>query len=170
MFYIRKGNLEDLIDLRKLQAETFVETFKPYNTEENMASYIKESFNEQRMKEELSNNASSFFLLFIEDKLSGYLKLNEVEAQTDIKDVIALEIERIYIYKEYQGGGFGQVLMDKALQMAEEKGLEYIWLGVWEKNIKAIGFYERNQFTVISSHSFILGDDNQTDLIMKRIL
>ena len=57
--------------------------------------------------------------------------------------------------------------MDKALTLAREQGKSYVWLGVWEKNEKAIRFYNKNGFYKISTHTFVIGDDAQTDYIMR---
>jgi ribosomal protein S18 acetylase RimI-like enzyme len=88
-------------------------------------------------------------------------------SQTELNDNSALEIERIYVTQAYQGKKVGQQLYEKAIQVAKEKGVEYIWLGVWEENHKAIQFYTKNGFTAFDKHIFTLGDEEQTDIMMK---
>ena len=61
----------------------------------------------------------------------------------------------------------GQKLFEKALQIAEQKNVDHVWLGVWEKNIRAIRFYEKNGFAEFDKHLFKLGNDEQTDIMMK---
>jgi len=96
--------------------------------------------------------------------------LNYADAQTEFKDTNALEVERIYVSGEHHGKRIGKQLMDFALDIAHNKHFEYVWLGVWEHNEKAMGFYQRYGFEVFSSHPFLLGDDLQTDLLMKKVL
>lgn len=168
MIEIKKCQLNELNDLRELSKKTFIETFASLNTENAMLEYLEKSFNSKKLTEEILNNKSSFYFIFFEDKLAGYLKVNEVEAQTDIHDPNSLEIQRIYILKEFQGNKLGHALMNKAINIAKQKNKKYIWLGVWEKNIKAINFYENHNFHKTGKHSFFVGDDKQTDYIMKK--
>jgi ribosomal protein S18 acetylase RimI-like enzyme len=97
----------------------------------------------------------------------GYLKLNFGQAQTELQDEKALEIERIYLLKEFHGKNVGQLLYDKALQIARQKNVDYVWLGVWEENRRAINFYTKNGFVEFDKHIFKLGNEEQTDKMMK---
>ena len=166
-FTIRAINLKDLQTLQSISKKTFTETFASSNTKENMDKYLEESLSLEKLTEELSNPNSFFY--FIEDNHTpiGYLKLNIGASQTELNDNAALEIERIYVTQAYQGKKVGQQLYEKAIQVAKEKGVEYIWLGVWEENHKAIQFYTKNGFTAFDKHIFILGDESQTDIMMK---
>lgn len=158
---------DDLDELRELSVNTFSETFALMNTPENMKKYLENSFDADKFRRELSDKNTEFNFLYHNDKLAGYLKLNESPSQTDINDKTSLEIERIYVLKEFQNHGLGACLMEKAISTAQERGKEYIWLGVWEKNEKALGFYKRHGFYKISEHTFVIGADRQTDYIMK---
>jgi diamine N-acetyltransferase len=82
----------------------------------------------------------------------------------------ALEIERIYIKKQFQKHGLGTSLYNKALEMAAALDKKKVWLGVWEKNDNAIAFYKKMGFVQVGSHSFYMGDEEQTDLIMIKSL
>jgi len=64
----------------------------------------------------------------------------------------------------------GQVLYEKAIQLAKERKAPYVWLGVWEENPRAIQFYKKNGFVEFDKHLFVLGEDEQTDLMMKLVL
>jgi diamine N-acetyltransferase len=97
----------------------------------------------------------------------GYLKVNSADAQTELKNLQALEIERIYVKKEFQGKKAGQFMYEKALELANQQKAPYLWLGVWERNAKAIRFYKKNGFVEFDKHRFMLGSDEQTDLLMK---
>ena len=95
------------------------------------------------------------------------LKRNFGHSQTELNDNEALEIERIYVLKDFQGKKIGQKLYEKAVEVAKQNKVKYIWLGVWEKNQKAIDFYEKNGFVPFDKHIFVLGDDEQTDIMME---
>jgi ribosomal protein S18 acetylase RimI-like enzyme len=95
------------------------------------------------------------------------LKINFGKSQTDLQQENAIEVERIYILNEFQGKKIGQLLFDKAIQISIQEKADYIWLGVWEENVRAIKFYLKNGFVEFDKHIFKLGNDEQTDIMMK---
>ena len=167
---IRKCTVQDLDSLCKISIETFYQTFADSNTEENMTAYLDSAYNKEKIYEELCNPDSSFFFIYVDESLAGYLKTNEYPSQTDINDIDSLELERIYILKEFQGAGLGQDLLEHTISIAIEHGKKYIWLGVWEHNERAKHFYQKNGFYRIGAHSFVVGDDVQTDYVMRKDL
>ena len=167
IFVIDEVHLNQVEQLQSISRETFYETYCSMNTKENMDKYLNENLSISTLEKELKNPNSLFFIIRNLDKNIGYLKLNMGPAQTDIKDANALEIERIYVIKEYQGKKAGQQLYEKTIQVAKEKMLKYIWLGVWQENPKAIQFYTKNGFEIFDQHVFKLGDEEQTDYLMR---
>jgi ribosomal protein S18 acetylase RimI-like enzyme len=164
---IKKVTLSDINELQTISRQTFFETFADVNTESDMEKYLNENFSRDKLKGELIVPDSEFYFASIHNKVIGYLKLNFGQAQTELKDPQALEIERIYVLKELHGKKVGQILYDTALQTATRSKADYLWLGVWEKNLRAISFYKKNGFVEFDKHIFKLGDDEQTDIMMK---
>lgn len=164
---IRKINIDDLEALRNLSIQTFKETFEEVNTEEDMQKYLDENLSIEKLKTELENPNSEFYFAENNDEILGYLKLNFKDAQTEKVEENHFEIERIYVLKAFLGQKIGQILFDKAIEIGREKNLEYVWLGVWEENHRAIRFYGKNGFEIFGKHDFVLGEDVQTDLLMK---
>lgn len=164
---IRKISISDLEPLQKISVQTFSETFSNVNSEEDMAKYLAGNLSLQKLESELKNPNSEFYFAENGNQVAGYLKLNLGNAQTENQDQTAVEIERIYVLKEYLGQKVGQVLFEKALEIARQRDASYIWLGVWEENHRALRFYEKNGFEVFGKHDFVLGNDKQTDLMMK---
>jgi len=167
---VDKVTPDDVPQLQSIGRDTFSETFSAVNTEENMKTYLEGSFSMARLMEEVNNGASQFYFAVLDGVVIGYLKINTGQAQTELKDDKALEIERIYVRKAWHGKDVGQVLYEKAMDIAGEIGVNYIWLGVWEKNGKAIRFYTKNGFVPFDKHTFRLGNDEQTDIMMKKTL
>jgi ribosomal protein S18 acetylase RimI-like enzyme len=165
--YIKRVTLNDISQLQKIGRQTFFETFSARNTEENMKKYLEVEFSIEKLTAELNNKNSEFYFAILENKVIGYLKLNFGQSQTELKDDKALEIERIYVLKEFHGKSVGQLLFDKAIQISRQKNADYVWLGVWEKNPKAINFYKKNGFIEFDKHIFKLGSEKQTDIMMK---
>ena len=164
---IRKINIDDLETLRNLSIQTFKETFEEVNTEEDMQKYLDENLSIEKLKTELENVNSEFYFAENNGEILGYLKLNFKDAQTEKVEENYFEIERIYVLKAFLGQKIGQILFDKAIEIGREKNLEYVWLGVWEENHRAIRFYGKNGFEIFGKHDFVLGEDVQTDLLMK---
>lgn len=158
---------KDVLHLQYISKETFSQTFSDINTKENMGKYLEESFSIEQLNEELNNESSQFYFAKLNNEVIGYMKLNTGEAQKENQNDNALEIERIYVLQAFQGKKVGQLLYLKAIKVAEEMAIDYVWLGVWEKNFKAIAFYKKNGFIPFDQHVFMLGDDRQLDILMK---
>ncbi|KIO78887.1 GNAT family acetyltransferase [Pedobacter lusitanus] len=167
---IPRVTLEEIKELQEIGRATFSETFAHLNSQEDMQEYLKQSFSIEKLTDELTNQDSLIYFAVADEKIIGYLKINLRQAQTEKQNNDALEIERIYVLKEFHGLKVGQLLYQKALDLAYEIRAPYVWLGVWEENYRAIKFYEKNGFTVFGKHPFKLGQDEQTDLLMKKIV
>lgn len=167
---IKKCNIKDLPKLLEISYETFNETFKNQNSPENIKVYLESAFNLKQLEKELSNISSQFFFVYLNNEVAGYLKININDAQSEEISDESLEIERIYIKRKFQKHGLGMYLLNKAIEIAMEFNKKKIWLGVWEKNENAIAFYEKMGFVQTGSHSFYMGNEEQVDFIMTKIL
>ena len=167
---LKSCTLENLKTLQEISIGTFDETFRAQNSPENMSAYFEKAFNLEQLESELSHPSSQFFLVYYDDEVAGYLKLNTNEAQSEEMGNDALEIERIYVKNKFQKLGLGKYLFNIAMGIAKDSGKKKIWLGVWEKNENAIAFYKKIGFVQAGAHSFYMGDEEQTDLIMTKSL
>ncbi|MBN8696323.1 MAG: GNAT family N-acetyltransferase [Bacteroidetes bacterium] len=167
---INKVTIAEIEQLQNIGKQTFLETFSSENTEENMNKYLQKGFSIDKLMEELSHPDSEFYFACVNNHVIGYLKINYGDSQTELKDKNSLEIERIYVLKEFHGKNVGQQLYEKAISIARELQVDHVWLGVWEKNARAIHFYQKNGFKEFDKHIFRLGDDEQTDIMMKQEL
>lgn len=165
---IRKVTANELPILREMSIRTFLDSFAAVNSESDMQDYISKSRSPEQILEEFSNPESAFYFALSDEKPIGYMKLNSGKAQIENRDQNSFEIQQIYVDKGFQNQRIGQLLFDKAISIASEAKCDFIWLGVWEKNPGAIRFYEKNGFEVYGKHSFRLGSDLQSDLLMKR--
>jgi GNAT superfamily N-acetyltransferase len=167
MIKIIEVDTSQLKALQVISTQTFSETFTEHNTEEDMTNYIESSFNLANLKSQLDNNNSKFYFALEEENVVGYLKVNWGLAQTELQDPTSLEVERIYVLKSHHGKQVGVALFEKAVIVAKTFNFDFIWLGVWEKNERAIQFYKKNGLVEFDKHFFKLGKDVQTDLLMK---
>ena len=169
-FSIKPASTSDVDILQELCTITFSETYKNYNTEEDMQLYINEHFNRKNLLEELENEKNFFFLATLNRKLFGYIKLRTNNELSQLKNKKNIELERIYVVEHFQGLGLGNRLIHFAVDFARNKSYDTIWLGVWKKNEKAITFYKKCGFEIFGEHTFTLGTDEQVDWLMKKDL
>lgn len=169
-YTIKRVAVDDVKDLQKISRLTFKETFGADNSAENMSEFLDEAYAKEKLLKEIKNPNSQFFFLLVDDQVAGYLKVNEADAQSE--DVVenALEVERIYLAHEYQHQGLGLVLIKLAEKIAREDNKANMWLGVWENNFNAQEFYKKDGFERVSQHTFVVGDDPQTDYILVKKL
>lgn len=160
--------VEMIGELRTLAIQTFREAFAAANSEEHMQDYCNEKLSLEQVTQEYRNPESAFFFAQLKGTTIGYLKINWGSAQTERLEEQTLEIERIYVLDNFQGKQIGQHLLAHALSIAEQQQAEFVWLGVWEENVGAIRFYKKHGFEPFGTHSFMLGSDEQTDLLMRR--
>jgi len=123
---ICKTNQVDLP--RAISIETYRDTFSDSNSEALMAHYFQDALNKEQLQAELNHPDSTFYFIYFAQKVAGFLKVNVMTAQTDIKDVHALEIERFYIRKSFLRKGLGKQLMDFACDLARKKKKAFVWL------------------------------------------
>lgn len=156
---IRQVKPTELVELQLISQRTFSETFAKDNTPEDMECYLEEKLSIDELSREYADPCSTFYFAVYGDEIIGYLKVNQTLDE--------LEIERIYVLQEFHGLGIGQLILDKAIELAKNANCQSIWLGVWEHNPRAIRFYEKNGFIPYGSHVFKLGNDEQRDVLMR---
>ena len=168
--HIRIADTSDVEPLAALAARTFRDAFVSDNAADDIQSYIRESFSTERLRDELASADNLFLLVFLAEADSpvGYAKLRAGTRDASVKGPDPVELERIYVDESAIGRGVGAALMEACLDAARRGGHRTLWLGVWERNARAISFYKRWGFEVVGDHVFRLGADDQTDLIMER--
>jgi ribosomal protein S18 acetylase RimI-like enzyme len=163
---IRRGETGDAILLSELGAKTFFDTFAKDNTTQDIDSYLKQSFSPEIQLAELSSSDTIFIIAEIGNTPVGYAQLILGSREDLMQGARPMEIRRIYALQEFIGQGIGSGLMKSAIEEARTRGCDCVWLGVWEQNPRAIAFYKKWGFCEVGRHTFMLGSDPQTDLIM----
>jgi len=153
-----------------LSRQTFYETFAAFNSKNDMDKFMNEQFTKEQLIQEVQDSANIFFVALDENKPVGYLFLRESSNPEGLENLNSIEIARIYSVNASIGTGVGKLLMEKCLVTAKKNNKKIIWLGVWEKNTRAINFYKKWGFEKFGEHSFLLGDDVQKDWLMKKSL
>ena len=168
--HIRTATPGDAEQLAALATRTFRDTFAADNSVDDMKAYVRDSFSVDRVQAELADDANTFWLAFVngEEQPAGYAKLRTGSANPSVTGPDPVELERLYVDRSAIGHGVGAALMQTSLNAARSAGHGTLWLGVWERNARAISFYVKWGFQTVGDHMFLLGADAQRDLIMER--
>jgi diamine N-acetyltransferase len=164
----RIASEKDAALIADISRQTFYETFSPQNTPENMDKFMNFQFTREKLMAELHDPENIFLLAYHGDKLAGYAKLRDSEHTEHLENSAAIEIVRIYSITSMIGKGIGKLLMQTCIDIARNRNKAIVWLGVWEKNQRAIDFYTAWGFEKFGEQNFILGNDVQTDWLMKK--
>ena len=167
---IRMATREDAVLIADISRQAFYDTFAADNTKEDMEKFLEEQFTRGRLMMEVGSPENTFLLATIDNEVAGYVKLRDGKLPDELKCSTALEIARLYAVKEFIGKGVGAALMQVSLDIARKKQKQFVWLGVWEKNKRAIDFYTRWGFEKFGEWDFLLGNDLQRDWLMKKAL
>jgi ribosomal protein S18 acetylase RimI-like enzyme len=159
-------NIQQVHLLQKISIETFNLAFAEFNTKENLEAYYQIAFSIPSLNKQLQDPNCSFYFVYVDDQLAAYTKINIGESQTEIKAIESLEVERLYIYPQYQNLGLGKHILNEIMVQAIIANKTYLWLGVWENNHRAIKFYTQLGFKKFDSHIYVMGDDPQNDWMM----
>ncbi len=168
--WVREAGAKDAGLIADISRQTFHESFASENTRENMNKFMNEQFTRDKLMAETKDPGNLFLLAFMDKDPVGYCKLRDWKGPNEQEDVSAIEIARIYVVQKKIRCGIGKLLMQNCIEIGREKGRQVIWLGVWERNVKSIDFYTKWGFKKFSKHIFMLGDEPQTDWLMKKSL
>lgn len=169
-YSIKKVTAADVMQLQAISRETFKATFDPFTKPGDMQAFLKADYATDKLLKEIANPDSRFFFLIVKKEVAGYLKVNVGQAQTERVESNALEVERIYLREKFQHHGLGLVLIKYAEKLARQENKDFMWLGVYEKNLNAQKFYTKDGFKRVSQHTFQVGDDPQSDFILVKKL
>lgn len=153
-----------------ISRKTFYQAFAHVNTKENMDKFMNEQFTREKLIKEVTAPGNIFLLAFSDQVPVGYVRLREGEGRTEFGQKDPIEIARFYVVNTSIGIGVGKEMMRKCIALAKEMKKDVIWLGVWERNKRAISFYTKWGFEKFGEQDFLLGDDIQKDWLMKRTI
>ncbi|MFC0775644.1 GNAT family N-acetyltransferase [Terrimonas alba] len=168
MISIRFATGEDAELIADMSRQTFYDTFASQNSVEDMSKFLNEQFTREALIKEVSTKDNIFLLAYDQEEPVGYARLRENNNPPSLGSTNAIELARIYATSNSIGKGVGKALMEKCIGLAEKGKKDVIWLGVWEKNQRAIDFYTKWGFEKFADHDFVLGNDVQKDWLMKK--
>ncbi|MDX2441422.1 MAG: GNAT family N-acetyltransferase [Desulfobacterales bacterium] len=160
----------DASSLSKLAEKTFREAFAKLNRKQDFEKYVTESFPEDKIKSEISDRDSFFYIAKLKGQWVGYAKLCQSPPPECVRPLPSIELCRLYSLQQYWGSGIGLTLMEKCIEHARNNAFKSIWLSSWKKNNRGNAFYNKMNFEITGSTTFALGSDIQEDHIFSKLL
>ncbi len=167
---IRRARLADAAALAELAARTFTEAFAADNTAEDLQAHVQASYGTAQQAAEIMDRDVISLLAFAGEALVGFAQVRRKAAPSCVGTEGPIELHRFYLARHAHGAGVAAPLMREARAAAVELGGRSLWLGVWERNARAIAFYAKSGFEKVGSHVFVVGSDRQTDWVLVRPL
>lgn len=161
---------DDAAALAEFAERAFRDAFGRDNSPSDIAHYVGHTYGEDKQRAEISDDRRVVLLARTADAVVGYAQLSSGATPPEVTVTPAMELERFYIGRDWHGRGLAQRLMQRTVQVASQSRAAALWLGVWERNARAIAFYRKSDFVDVGCKLFVLGNDRQTDRIMCRIL
>lgn len=169
-FIIRQATPDDAPAVAAFAERTFVETFGADNTPKNLAAHVAKTFGVAQQSRELRDPSISTLLGESGRTLVAFAQLRRGQYPPCVTGPEPIELLRFYVDRPWHGQGIAQSLMRAVADSASQAGARTLWLGVWERNPRAIAFYAKCGFTDVGAQDFMVGSDRQTDRVMARSL
>jgi diamine N-acetyltransferase len=169
---IQKATISDTKSILIFAKNTFEATYKHLNEPVFFDQYVEKNFTEEAFEKDLSDREVEYWIIKENEAIVAYIKLN-INRLHDAEMIIhetsgsMSEVERIYVDESQKGKGLGKILIEKAIERAVFYKNDWLWLGVWEENPKALAFYKHLGFEIFGNHAFYMGDDRQDDFLMR---
>jgi ribosomal protein S18 acetylase RimI-like enzyme len=162
---IRRAEVDDASALSELATRTFREAFGSDNNSEDLDAHLGSAYSVDKQTAEIKSPDVTTLLALQGEELVGFAQIQRSNAPSCVVAERAIELRRFYFINSAHGKGFASKLMQAARQAAFDLGGAHLWLGVWERNPRAIAFYSKSGFTKVGSHIFTVGADRQTDYV-----
>jgi GNAT superfamily N-acetyltransferase len=167
---IRRATAGDIAALTAFGRRVFAATFGPDNDAADLQAYLDDTYNEQRQRTELDDPGIDTLLLESDGELAAFAQLRDATPGDGVTGPTPIELRRFYVDARWHGRGVAGTLLAETESAARGRGARTLWLGVWERNLRAQAFYRKRGFTVVGSQIFVLGSDPQRDLVMAKPL
>ncbi len=167
---IRPARVEDALPLTELAERTFRDAFGPLNTPSDIASYCAGAFSREIQLNEIRDPLADTLVVEKDGRLIAYAQLVRSAPPSCVVGTVPIELKRFYVLQALHGAGLAPVLMDAVERCAHARAADVMWLGVWERNARARRFYEKCGYREVGEHRFVLGADEQRDVVMVKQL
>ena len=164
---LRRGVPSDARALATFAAHAFADAFATQNAEADMRLHLDRAYGAAQQGRELADADMTTLLAWQGDVLVAYAQVHRHAAPPCVGASDAVELKRFYVDRSMHGRGLAARVMAAVFEAAREFGAATVWLGVWEHNPRARAFYAKSGFVDVGRQVFLLGNDEQTDLVMR---
>ncbi|CDH55792.1 protease synthase and sporulation negativeregulatory protein pai 1 [Lichtheimia corymbifera JMRC:FSU:9682] len=160
--------------LSELGARLFTDTYAKVDTPEDLELYLNSTYRPDIQTKELNDPTVTAYMAFDQDSNQpvAFCQLRQTKHVYDFvgDPEDAIELQRLYVDKQWAGMGLGKRLLAECVALATKMGKKAMWLCVYEHNLDAIKFYEKQGFHKVGAHTFKVGNKLETDPIMLKSL
>ena len=167
---VLRGVPADAGALAELAARTFADAFAADNRAADLQAHLDAAYNVDQLARELADPAVTTLLAYRDERLIAYAQIRRKTLPACVTATQPIELQRFYVDREAHGTGVAMKLMTEVQRVARRAGAEHLWLGVWERNARALAFYRKAGFHDVGSHFFDVGSDRQTDRVLVAVL
>lgn len=161
-----RGTTADAVELAEFAARCFQETFAADNDPEDLKSHLSATYGAAQQSAELADPDVKTILMREAGALIAYAQVRKSPPPPCVPHDRPIELHRFYLDRPAQGTGLASRLMQEAHRAARELAGAHLWLGVWERNARAIAFYSKAGFVDVGSQYYWVGPDRQLDRVM----
>ena len=161
-----RGSVDDAAELAEFAARTFEETFSADNKPEDLQTHLVTNYGPEQQAAELVDPLVTTILARLNGKLVAYAQVRQNPPPPCVSNASPIELHRFYVDRRAHGTGLASSLMQEVHQAVREFGGRHVWLGVWERNSRAIAFYKKAKFVDVGSQFYMVGPDRQVDRVL----
>lgn len=165
---VRRATLDDVPELSRFGRRVFEQTFAVDNHPDHLRAYLDAAYVEPRQREEVADPGIETLLLENGSTLLAYAQLREGPPGDGVNGAEPIELWRFYVDFPWHGRGVATTLMQAVEESCRRRRADMVWLGVWERNLRAQAFYRKHGFAIVGAQTFMMGRDPQRDLIMAK--
>ena len=167
---IRPATVADVPLLCQLGGGTFRETYRTTTDLAQLDDYVATHFSPERVEAWFRQPRTATLVAQAGGTPVGYAHVRGAEVPACVSDRQAVELSRLYLLASAQGTGLGSVLLAAALEAIGALGGRTVWLGAYDRNHRALAFYEKHRFARVGTHEFEFGGQVHADLVLTRAL
>lgn len=161
----RDATPADAALMAELGPRTFVETFGHLYSPENLAAFLL-NHSEANWRAELEDPRYKVRLAEVEGEAIGFVKYGPPSLPFQPEGPSG-ELRQLYVLKPWQGSGVAAALMDWVIDEARRRGVDELYLSVFEDNPRAQRFYARYGFEPVGHYDFMVGTHADVDIVMR---
>lgn len=160
--------LTDATRLSILYKQVYIQTYGTEGVTHEFANFITKKFSIESIEKTISTEPDSLIVAVYKTNLVGVAEI-VYDAKCPIRNVVAPELGKLYVLEWFCGKGVGYGLLKEAEALVKRKEYNELWLWVYVKNLRAVHFYERQQYKHIGNAPFQMEVNSYDNHVMRKV-